>query len=113
MRAKQQQYVQNTPVENVPLQGRTAPCGGVLVEQGHSAEGAGAGVALVLLYVGVGLHVGAQVGTVSEGPAAVLTSKGTFTCMCPDVSSEQPWPGESLAAGWADTGKRVRADVHL
>lgn len=36
-----------------------------------------------------------------------------LTCVCADVSSEQPGPGEGLAAGRAHTGKSVWADVHL
>lgn len=36
-----------------------------------------------------------------------------LTCVGADVASEQPGPGEGLAAGGAHAGQRVRADVHL
>lgn len=77
------------------------------MQQGHAAEGPRAGGALVLLHFRVGLQMGAQVGSISKGPVAVLTSKGTLTCVCADVSSEQPRSGEGLATGGAHTGQSV------
>lgn len=35
------------------------------------------------------------------------------TCVRANVSSEQPWSGEGLAAGGAHTRQSVRANVHL
>lgn len=49
------------------------------MQQGHAAEGPRAGAALVLLHLGVGLQVGAQVGAISEGPVTVLTGEGALT----------------------------------
>jgi len=36
-----------------------------------------------------------------------------ITCVCANVSSEQPRPGEGLATGGAHAGQSVRANVHL
>lgn len=36
-----------------------------------------------------------------------------LTCMCTDVTAQQPRPGESLPAGGANAGQSVWADVHL
>lgn len=77
------------------------------MQQGHATEGPRAGAALVLLHFRVGLQVGTQVGSISKSPVAVLTSEGALTCVCADVSSEQPWSGEGLAAGGAHTGQSV------
>lgn len=52
----------------------------MLVQQGHSAEGASARAALVLLHLGVGLQVGAQVGAVGEGPVTELAGEGALAC---------------------------------
>lgn len=62
------------------LRGWAAAGGVVLVQQGHAAEGPCTGTALVLLHLGVGLQVGAQVGAVGKSPVAQLTGKGTLTC---------------------------------
>lgn len=51
----------------------------MFVQKRHATEGPGAGATLVLLHLRVGLHVGAQVGAIGEGPATVLTSKGALT----------------------------------
>lgn len=45
------------------------------MQQGHAAEGPRARAALVLLHLGVGLQMGAQVGAVGKGPVTVLTSE--------------------------------------
>ena len=50
----------------------------MLVEQGHSGEGSGARLALVLFDIRVGLEMGPQVGAVSEGAAAVGAGEGLF-----------------------------------
>lgn len=52
----------------------------MLVQQGHAAEGPCARTALVLLHLGVGLLVGAQVGAVGKSPVTELTGEGTLTC---------------------------------
>lgn len=52
----------------------------MLVQQGHAAEGPCTRTALVLLYLGVGLQVGAQVGAVGKSPVTELTGKGTLAC---------------------------------
>lgn len=52
----------------------------MLVQQGHAAEGPCTRTALVLLYLGVGLQVGAQVGAVGKSPVTELTGEGTLTC---------------------------------
>lgn len=62
------------------LRGRAAAGGVVLVQQRHAAEGPRTRTALVLLHLGVGLQVGAQVGAVGESPVTELTGKGTLTC---------------------------------
>ena len=48
----------------------------MLVEQGHSGEGSGACLALVLLDIRVGLEVGPKVGAVGKGAAAVGAGEG-------------------------------------
>lgn len=48
----------------------------MLVEQGHSGEGSGTCLALVLLDIRVGLEVGPEVGAVGEGAAAVGAGEG-------------------------------------
>lgn len=52
----------------------------MFVQQGHAAEGPRAGDALVLLHLGVGLQVRAQVGAIGEGPVTVLTGERALTC---------------------------------
>lgn len=92
---------------NVSLRCRAASRGGVFVQQGHTAEGPGAGATLVLLDLGVGLQMGAQVGAVSKSSVTVLTSKGTLTCMCANVSPEQPRSGEGFSTCGTHTGQGV------
>lgn len=94
--------------------GRLAAAGQrVFVQEGHAAEGARAGATLVLLHLRVGLQVRSQVGAVGEGSVTVRTGEGTLTGVGPNVPPQQPGSGEGLAACGADTGQRVRADVHL
>jgi len=57
--------------------------------------------------------VGPEVAPVSERALAVLTGERLLTGMRPDVTLEQPRPGECLAARAAFTRQRVRPDVHL
>lgn len=52
----------------------------MLVQQGHAAEGPRARTALVLLHLGVGLQVSAQVGAVGKSPVTELTGEGPLTC---------------------------------
>lgn len=85
----------------------------MFVEQGHEGGGPGARPALVPLDRQVGLEVGARVGAVGEGAAAVRTRKGLLAGVCPDVPLQQPGPGEGLAAGGTNAGQRVGALVHL
>lgn len=68
----------------------------VLVEQGHAGEGAGAGPALVLLHLRVGLQVGAQVGAVGEGAVAVGAGEGLLTWGQRDPGGEAWRQGHSL-----------------
>lgn len=51
----------------------------VFVEQGHSGEGAGTRLTLVLLHVRVGLKMGTQVRAVSKGTVAVGAGEGLLT----------------------------------
>lgn len=51
----------------------------VFLQQRHAAEGARADATLVLLHLGVGLQVGAQVGAVCEGSVAVGAGEGPLT----------------------------------
>lgn len=51
----------------------------MFLQQRHAAEGTRADATLVLLHLGVGLQVGAQVGAVSEGPVAVGAGEGPLT----------------------------------
>lgn len=57
--------------------------------------------------------MGAQVGAVSKGAAAVCALEGLLTRVGADVSLEQPGAGEGLATQLALTGQGVCADVHL
>lgn len=67
--------------------GGTAAGCAVFLQQGHAAEGARTGAALVFLHICVGLQVRAQVRTVCEGTVTVWARERTFTCMCANVSS--------------------------
>lgn len=51
----------------------------MFLQQRHAAEGARADTALVLLHLGMGLQMGPQVGTVSEGPIAVGAGERPLT----------------------------------
>lgn len=57
--------------------------------------------------------MGTQVGAISKGAVTVLARKWALTCVCANVSSEQPWSGESFAAGGTNTWQSVRANMHL
>ncbi len=85
----------------------------MLVEKRHPAEGLLADGAGVLLCLQVGLQVRAQVGLVGEGPGAVVAGERLLPGVRPDVSLQQPGPGEGLSAGLAPAGQRVGSDVHL
>lgn len=66
-----------------------APRGAVFLQQRHAAEGAGADATLVLLHLGVGLQVSAQIGAVGEGPVAVGAREWPLTW-----EKEDRWGGE-------------------
>lgn len=85
----------------------------MLREQRHPAECLAAPVAGVLLHVAVSLQVGPQVAPVGERAVAMLTTERLLAGVRPDVTLEQPRPGERLAACRALAGQRVRPDVHL
>jgi len=59
--------------------GGTAAGGAVFLQQGHAAEGARTGVALVFLHIRVGLQVRTQVRTVCEGTVTVWAGEWTLT----------------------------------
>lgn len=79
----------------------------MFLQQRHAAEGARADATLVLLHLGVCLQVSPQVGAIGEGPVAVGAGERALTCVCADVSTQQPRPGESLSTGGADAGQSV------
>jgi len=85
----------------------------VLGQQGHPREGLGATGAGVLLDVRVGLQMGPQIRAIGEGPVAVLAAEGLLARVGANVSLEEPWSGEGLAAQVALAGQRVGANVHL
>ena len=85
----------------------------MLGEQAHAAECLLAAGARVLLVLEVSLQVGAQVGLVGEGAATLGAGEGLLPSVGPQVTLEQPRPGEGLAALLALAGKRVGPDVHL
>lgn len=60
--------------------GGTAAGCAVFLQQGHAAEGARTGAALVFLHICVGLQVRAQIRTVCEGTVTVWAGERTFTC---------------------------------
>ena len=62
---------------------------------------------------GVRLDVGAEVGLVSKGALALGTGEGFLPRVRPEVTLEQPGPGEGLAALLALAGQGVGPDVHL
>lgn len=59
--------------------GGTAAGSAVFLQQGHAAEGARTGVALVFLHICVGLQVRTQVWTVREGTVTVWAGERTLT----------------------------------
>lgn len=61
----------------------------MFLQQRHAAEGARADATLVLLHLGVGLQVGAQVGAVGKGPVAVGAGEGTLTLERRDKKDRQ------------------------
>jgi len=61
-------------------------------EQRQTREGLGTTVTCVLLELGVGLKVGAQVGAVGEGAATLRAGERAFTGVSTQVSLQQPWP---------------------
>ena len=85
----------------------------MLGQQTHAAEGFLAAGAAVLLVLEVGLEVGSEVGLVSEGALALGTGEGFLPRVRPEVTLEQPGPGEGLAALLALAGQGVGPDVHL
>ena len=85
----------------------------MLGQQTHAAEGLLAAGTRVLLVLQVGLQVGAQVGLVGEGAATLGAGEGLLPGVGPQVTLEQPRPGEGLAALLALAGQRVGPDVHL
>lgn len=42
-----------------------------------------------------------------------ISNASDLTCVCADVATQQPRPGESLSTGGANAGQGVWADVHL
>lgn len=61
----------------------------------------------------MGLQVGPEVASVGERAVTVLTAERLLAGVRPDVTLEQPRPGERLAAHVTLAGQRVRTDVHL
>ena len=57
--------------------------------------------------------MGSQVGFVSKGSGTFLAAEGLLSCVCPEVTLEQPGPGESFAADVTLAGQSVGLDVHL
>lgn len=51
----------------------------MFLQQRHAAEGARADTTLVLLHLGVGLQMSAQVGAICKGPVAVGAGEWTLT----------------------------------
>ena len=68
--------------------------------------------ALVVLEGGVGLHVGPQVGPVSETLATVSTPKRLVASVRPQVTLQQPGSGEGLPTDVALVVEVVGEDVH-
>lgn len=54
-----------------------------------------------------------EVGSVCERPVAVWAREWLFSRMRPDVSLEQPRPGERFPADFAHARQRVSPDVHF
>ena len=57
--------------------------------------------------------MGPQVALVSKGLVTKIASEWLLSGVSPDVTLEQPGPGEGLAALLALAGQRVGPDVHL
>ena len=54
-----------------------------------------------------------QVGFVGEGPGTLLAGERLLSGVCPEVTLEQPGPGEALATHVALARKSVGLYVHL
>ena len=63
-------------------------------------------------FLGVDLHVGPEVGPVSELLTALRTSKGLLAGMGPHVSLQQPWPGKAFATDVTLVREAVGQHVH-
>lgn len=85
----------------------------MLRQQGHPAEGLAARRARVLLDVAVGLQMRPEVAAIGERAIAVLTAERFLAGVSPDVTLEEPRPGEGLAAEMALARQGVGPDVHL
>lgn len=84
----------------------------MLVQVGLESEGLIAALASVVLEGRVCLHVGAEVGAVSEGFATVGTGEGLLPRVRAHVALQQPRPAERLAAHVALVLEVVGQDVH-
>lgn len=90
-----------------------APSVQVLGQQRHPGEGLAAVGAGVLLHVGMCLQMGSQVGAISEGSVTQRARERLLSCVCSDVSLQQPGSGERLSTQNTLAGQCVRPDVHL
>lgn len=85
----------------------------VFGEQRHPREGFAAGRARVLLHIGMGLQMGAQVRLIGERTMTILATEWFVAGVGADVSLQQPWPRECLSAQMALAWFGVGANVHL
>ena len=72
-----------------------------------------ASVAAKGLNVAVGLHMSPQVALVRKTLAALVTVVRLLPCVGPDVTLEQPGPGEGLATEGALAARGVGPHVHV
>lgn len=79
----------------------------MLLKERHTTEGARAHATLVLLHLSVSLEVRTQVGAVSKCPVTVGAGKRTLSCVCADVTTQQPGSREGLSTCSANTGQSV------
>ena len=84
----------------------------MLVEVGLESEGFVALAAVMRLGGRMGLHVGAQIGTVSESLAAVGAAVGLLSRVRAHVTLQEPRPGKRLGADRANVREGVRQQVH-
>lgn len=70
----------------------------MLTEEGHSGKRLATTGAGIFFHIRMCLEVCTQIGTVGEGPTAVVTRERFLTRVGADVSLQQPRPGERLAA---------------